>query len=125
MDLGEQSAEHAVRTTGAMHVAERLHLEARRARPPHQRQQFQRVLQARGWDADPIAILYSPASFRMQWMQDQRARGEAWTQLWPGASLGGYAFIGGVAVLGAAMQGPLAAVVLLAFALALYLRPPA
>jgi chloride channel protein, CIC family len=39
--------------------------------------------------------------------------GEAWTQLWPGASLGGYAFIGGVAVLGAAMQGPLAAVVLL------------
>jgi CIC family chloride channel protein len=39
--------------------------------------------------------------------------GEAWTQLWPGAPLGGYAFIGGVAVLGAAMQGPLAAVVLL------------
>ena len=29
---------------------------------------------------DPIAILYSPASFRMQWMQDQRAHGEAWTQ---------------------------------------------
>ena len=29
---------------------------------------------------DPIAILYSPASFRMQWMQDQRAGGEAWTQ---------------------------------------------
>ncbi len=39
--------------------------------------------------------------------------GDAWTQLWPGAPLGGYAFIGGVAVLGAAMQGPLAAVVLL------------
>jgi hypothetical protein len=29
---------------------------------------------------DPIAILYSPASFRVQWMQDQRAHGEAWTQ---------------------------------------------
>ena len=29
---------------------------------------------------DPIAILYSPASFRMQWMQDHRAGGDAWTQ---------------------------------------------
>jgi CIC family chloride channel protein len=39
--------------------------------------------------------------------------GEAWTQIWPGASLGSYAIIGGAAVLGACMQGPLAAVVLL------------
>ncbi len=39
--------------------------------------------------------------------------GAGWSQLWPGAPLGGYAFIGGVAVLGASMQGPLAAVVLL------------
>ena len=39
--------------------------------------------------------------------------GEAWTQLWPGTPLGAYAIIGGAAVLGAAMQGPLAAVVLL------------
>ena len=39
--------------------------------------------------------------------------GEGWTQLWPGAPLGGYAFIGGAAVLGAAMQGPLAAIVLM------------
>ncbi len=39
--------------------------------------------------------------------------GTAWSQLWPGAPLGGYAIIGGAAVLGAAMQGPLAAVVLL------------
>lgn len=39
--------------------------------------------------------------------------GEAWTQLWPGAPLGSYAIIGGAAVLGAATQGPLAAVVLL------------
>ncbi len=39
--------------------------------------------------------------------------GEAWTQLWPGAPLGAYAIVGGAAVLGAAMQGPLAAVVLL------------
>jgi len=38
--------------------------------------------------------------------------GEAWSQIWPGAPLGGYAIIGGAAVLGAAMQGPLAAVVL-------------
>ena len=39
--------------------------------------------------------------------------GEAWSQIWPGAPLGSYAIIGGAAVLGAAMQGPLAAVVLL------------
>lgn len=39
--------------------------------------------------------------------------GEGWSQLWPGAPLGSYAIIGGAAVLGAAMQGPLAAVVLL------------
>jgi CIC family chloride channel protein len=39
--------------------------------------------------------------------------GEGWTQLWPGASLGSYAIIGGAAVLAACMQGPLAAVVLL------------
>jgi chloride channel protein, CIC family len=39
--------------------------------------------------------------------------GEGWSQLWPGAPLGAYAFIGGGAVLGAAMQGPLAAVVLM------------
>jgi H+/Cl- antiporter ClcA len=39
--------------------------------------------------------------------------GDGWTQIWPGASLGSYAIIGGAAVLGASMQGPLAAVVLL------------
>jgi H+/Cl- antiporter ClcA len=39
--------------------------------------------------------------------------GEAWTQVWPGTPLGSFAVIGGAAVLGAAMQGPLAAVVLL------------
>jgi CIC family chloride channel protein len=39
--------------------------------------------------------------------------GDAWTQIWPGAPLGSYAIIGGAAVLGASMQGPLAAVVLL------------
>jgi chloride channel protein, CIC family len=39
--------------------------------------------------------------------------GRAWAELWPGASLGSYAIIGGAAVLGASMQGPLAAVVLL------------
>ncbi len=39
--------------------------------------------------------------------------GEGWAQLWPGAPLGSYAIIGGAAVLGASMQGPLAAVVLL------------
>lgn len=39
--------------------------------------------------------------------------GDAWLQLWPGAPLGGFAIIGGASVLGAAMQGPLAAVVLL------------
>jgi chloride channel protein, CIC family len=39
--------------------------------------------------------------------------GQAWSEIWPGAPLGSYAIIGGAAVLGAAMQGPLAAVVLL------------
>jgi H+/Cl- antiporter ClcA len=39
--------------------------------------------------------------------------GDGWTQIWPGAPLGSYAIIGGAAVLGASMQGPLAAVVLL------------
>jgi H+/Cl- antiporter ClcA len=39
--------------------------------------------------------------------------GEGWAQIWPGAELGGYAIIGGAAVLAASMQGPLAAVVLL------------
>jgi H+/Cl- antiporter ClcA len=39
--------------------------------------------------------------------------GYLWSQLWPGAPLGAYAIVGGAAVLGAAMQGPLAAVVLL------------
>jgi H+/Cl- antiporter ClcA len=39
--------------------------------------------------------------------------GEGWTQIWPGAPLGSYAIIGGAAVLGASMQGPLAAIVLL------------
>jgi CIC family chloride channel protein len=39
--------------------------------------------------------------------------GQAWVQIWPGAPLGSFAIIGGAAVLGASMQGPLAAVVLL------------
>lgn len=39
--------------------------------------------------------------------------GAGWSQLWPGAPLGSYAVIGGAAVLGASMQGPLAAVVLI------------
>jgi H+/Cl- antiporter ClcA len=39
--------------------------------------------------------------------------GRGWAEIWPGAPLGAYAVIGGAAVLGAAMQGPLAAVVLL------------
>jgi chloride channel protein, CIC family len=39
--------------------------------------------------------------------------GDAWSQIWPGAPLGSYAIIGGAAVLGASMQGPLAATVLL------------
>jgi CIC family chloride channel protein len=38
--------------------------------------------------------------------------GTAWTHLWPGAHSGSYALIGGAAFLGAAMQGPLASVVL-------------
>ena len=28
--------------------------------------------------ADPVAILYSPASFRTQWMLDQKPKGDAW-----------------------------------------------
>ncbi len=39
--------------------------------------------------------------------------GYGWNELWPGAPLGSYAIIGGAAVLAAAMQGPLAAIVLL------------
>ena len=39
--------------------------------------------------------------------------GKGWSELWPGAPLGTYAIIGGAAVLAAAMQGPLAAIVLL------------
>jgi H+/Cl- antiporter ClcA len=38
--------------------------------------------------------------------------GDAWTLIWPGATAGSYALIGGGAVLAAAMQGPLAAIVL-------------
>jgi chloride channel protein, CIC family len=38
--------------------------------------------------------------------------GAGWSQLWPGSPLGAYAVVGGAAVLAAAMQGPLAAVVL-------------
>jgi hypothetical protein len=30
--------------------------------------------------ADPVAILYSPASFRTRWMLDHRAEGDAWSQ---------------------------------------------
>jgi CIC family chloride channel protein len=37
--------------------------------------------------------------------------GAGWSQLWPGAPAGSYAIIGGAAVLAAAMQGPLAAIV--------------
>lgn len=39
--------------------------------------------------------------------------GAGWGQLWPGSPAGGYALIGGTAVLAAAMQGPLAALVLI------------
>jgi len=39
--------------------------------------------------------------------------GRGWSELWPGSPLGSYAIIGGAAVLGASMQGPLAAIVLL------------
>ncbi|MDE3069157.1 MAG: chloride channel protein, partial [Acidobacteriota bacterium] len=38
--------------------------------------------------------------------------GHAWEAIWPGAPAGSYAVIGGAAVLAAAMQGPLAAVVM-------------
>jgi len=39
--------------------------------------------------------------------------GHAWSELWPGSSVGSYALIGGGAVLAAAMQGPLSATVLM------------
>ena len=39
--------------------------------------------------------------------------GDAWSQLWPGTPLGVYAIIGGAAVLGASMQAPITAVVML------------
>ena len=39
--------------------------------------------------------------------------GHGWAALWPGGELGGYAVIGGAAVLAGSMQGPIAAVVLL------------
>jgi H+/Cl- antiporter ClcA len=39
--------------------------------------------------------------------------GHGWNELWPGASVGSYALIGGGALLAAAMQGPLAATVLI------------
>jgi H+/Cl- antiporter ClcA len=38
--------------------------------------------------------------------------GKGWALIWPGAPLGGYAIIGGAAVLAASMQAPLAATVL-------------
>jgi CIC family chloride channel protein len=39
--------------------------------------------------------------------------GHGWAAIWPGGALGGYAVIGGAAVLAGSMQGPIAAVVLL------------
>jgi CIC family chloride channel protein len=39
--------------------------------------------------------------------------GHGWAVIWPGAALGSYAVISGTAVLAAAMQGPLAAIVLM------------
>jgi CIC family chloride channel protein len=39
--------------------------------------------------------------------------GHGWGVLWPGAGIGGYAIIGGAAVLAASMQGPLSAIVLM------------
>lgn len=38
--------------------------------------------------------------------------GAGWSHLWPGTPAGSYALIGGAALLAAAMQGPLSAVVL-------------
>lgn len=32
------------------------------------------------WRTDPIAVLYSPASMRTQWMLDQKAHGDAWVE---------------------------------------------
>ena len=40
------------------------------------------------------------------------AAGGAWAHLWPGVAVGAYAVVGAVALLGAAMQAPLAALVL-------------
>ena len=39
-----------------------------------------RLLLASERHRDPVAVLYSPASFRVQWMLDHRALGAAWTQ---------------------------------------------
>jgi H+/Cl- antiporter ClcA len=39
--------------------------------------------------------------------------GHAWTLVWPGSPIGPFAIIGGGAVLGASMQGPLSAIVLM------------
>jgi len=38
------------------------------------------LLAAATWHTDPVAILYSPASFRTQWMLDQQPKGEAWIE---------------------------------------------
>ena len=38
------------------------------------------VLAAATPHTDPVAILYSPASFRTQWMIDQQPKGEAWIE---------------------------------------------
>ncbi len=38
--------------------------------------------------------------------------GGLWLHLWPGGDVGAYALIGGAAMLGAAMQGPLSAIVM-------------
>jgi hypothetical protein len=41
---------------------------------------------------DPVAVLYSPASFRTQWMLDQRPKGLAWTRRTAGRELKDNAF---------------------------------
>jgi hypothetical protein len=41
---------------------------------------------------DPIAILYSPASFRTQWMRDQQPKGDAWIERGAGKELEDDAF---------------------------------
>jgi len=38
--------------------------------------------------------------------------GGLWLHIWPGGDVGAYALIGGAAMLGAAMQGPLSAIVM-------------